>query len=391
MNEQSVIEVKASSSVLEEERLILDSIDKFLEKDVKPFVREFESEDKYPKLIADKMAELGLFGATISPEYGGLGLSAVTYSKIVENVSAVWMSVSGIFNSHLIMCAAVERFGSKQMKEYYLPKFASGEIRGGIALTEPDCGTDLQSITTKAVKDNDSYIINGNKTWITNSVQGSVLAVLVKTDSKIKPAHKGMSLILVEKKDGYVARKLKKLGYKGIDTGEVQFENVKVSTSNLIGEIEGEGLKQILAGLELGRINVAARGVGLARAALEDSIAYAKSRKTFGKPIGEHQSIQIKLAEMATKLEASRLLTEQAAIAYDSGIRSDLQAGMAKLFATETALFNSIEAMRIHGGFGYSPEYNIERYYRDAPLLVIGEGTNELQKLIIAKQLIYEN
>ena len=391
MNEQSVIEVKASSSVLEEERLILDTIDKFLEKDVKPFVREFESEDKYPKLIADKMAELGLFGATISPEYGGLGLSAVTYSKIVENVSAVWMSVSGIFNSHLIMCAAVERFGSKQMKEYYLPKFASGEIRGGIALTEPDCGTDLQSITTKAVKDNDSYIINGNKTWITNSVQGSVLAVLVKTDSKIKPAHKGMSLILVEKKDGYIARKLKKLGYKGIDTGEVQFENVKVSTSNLIGEIEGEGLKQILAGLELGRINVAARGVGLARAALEDSIAYAKSRKTFGKPIGEHQSIQIKLAEMATKLEASRLLTEQAAIAYDSGIRSDLQAGMAKLFATETALFNSIEAMRIHGGFGYSPEYNIERYYRDAPLLVIGEGTNELQKLIIAKQLISDN
>ena len=391
MNEQSVIEVKASSSILEEERLILDTIDKFLEKDVKPFVREFESEDKYPKLIADKMAELGLFGATISPEYGGLGLSAVTYSKIVENVSAVWMSVSGIFNSHLIMCAAVERFGSKQMKEYYLPKFASGEIRGGIALTEPDCGTDLQSITTKAIKDNDSYIINGNKTWITNSVQGSILAVLVKTDSKIKPAHKGMSLILVEKKDGYVARKLKKLGYKGIDTGEVQFENVKVSTSNLIGEVEGEGLKQILAGLELGRINVAARGVGLARAALEDSIAYAKSRKTFGKPIGEHQSIQIKLAEMATKLEASRLLTEQAAIAYDSGIRSDLQAGMAKLFATETALFNSIEAMRIHGGFGYSPEYNIERYYRDAPLLVIGEGTNELQKLIIAKQLISDS
>jgi alkylation response protein AidB-like acyl-CoA dehydrogenase len=391
MNEQSVIEVKASSSVLEEERLILDTIDKFLEKDVKPFVREFESEDKYPKLIADKMAELGLFGATISPKYGGLGLSAVTYSKIVENVSAVWMSVSGIFNSHLIMCAAVERFGSKQMKEYYLPKFASGEIRGGIALTEPDCGTDLQSITTKAVKDNDSYIINGNKTWITNSVQGSVLAVLVKTDSKIKPAHKGMSLILVEKKDGYVARKLKKLGYKGIDTGEVQFENVKVLTSNLIGEIEGEGLKQILAGLELGRINVAARGVGLARAALEDSIAYAKTRKTFGKPIGEHQSIQIKLAEMATKLEASRLLTEQAAIAYDSGNRSDLQAGMAKLFATETALFNSTEAMRIHGGFGYSPEYNIERYYRDAPLLVIGEGTNELQKLIIAKQLISES
>ena len=389
MNEQSIIEVEKSSN--EEERLILEAVDRFLERDVRPFVREFESEDKYPKLIADKMAELGLFGATISPEYGGLGMSAVTYSKIVENVSAVWMSVSGIFNSHLIMCAAVERFGTKEMKEYYLPKFASGEIRGGIALTEPDCGTDLQAITTKAIKDKDSYIINGNKTWITNSVQGTILAVLVKTDTNIKPAHKGMSLILVEKKDGFIARKLKKLGYKGIDTGEVQFDNVKVSSSNLIGEIEGQGLKQILAGLELGRINVAARGVGLSRAALDDSIAYAKTRKTFGKPIGEHQSIQIKLAEMATRLEASRLLTEQAAIAYDSGKRSDLQAGMAKLFATETALFNSTEAMRIHGGFGYSPEYNIERYYRDEPLLVIGEGTNELQKLIIAKQLMIDN
>ena len=241
---------------------------------------------------------------------------------------------------------------------------------------------------TKAKKVGNDYIINGTKTWITNSVQGTILAVLVKTDPDITPAHKGMSLILVEKKDGFVSRKLKKLGYRGIDTGEVQLENVKVPISNLIGETEGKGLKQILAGLELGRINVAARGVGVARASLEDSIEYSKVRKTFGKPISEHQSIQIKLAEMATKLEASRLLTEQAAKAYDSGNRSDLQAGMAKLFATETALFNSTEAMRIHGGFGYSPEYNIERYYRDAPLLAIGEGTNELQKLIIAKQLV---
>ena len=390
MNDQSTLEIDKATQ-LSDEKLIIDSVNKFLEKDVKPFVREFESEDKYPQLIADKMADLGLFGATISPEYGGLGLSAVTYSKIVENVSAVWMSVSGIFNSHLIMCAAVERFGTKEMKEFYLPKFASGELRGGIALTEPDCGTDLQAINTKAVKENDSYIINGNKTWITNSVQGDILAVLVKTNTDIKPAHKGMSLILVEKKDGFVARKLKKLGYKGIDTGEVQFENVRVSSSNLIGEFEGKGLKQILAGLELGRINVAARGVGVSRAALEDSILYSKTRKTFGKPICEHQSIQIKLAEMATRLEASRLLTLQAAEAYDSGNRSDLQAGMAKLFATETALFNATEAMRIHGGFGYSPEYNVERYYRDAPLLAIGEGTNELQKLIIAKQLVSDN
>ncbi len=386
MDDQKLAKINLDTS--ENDKLILSSIDKFLEKDVKPYVKEFESEDKYPQDIADKMAELGLFGATISEDYGGLGLSAVTYSKIVENVSSVWMSVSGIFNSHLIMCAAVEKFGTDEMKNFYLPKFASGELRGGIALTEPDCGTDLQSIKTKATKDNTKYKINGTKTWITNSVQGDVLAVLVKTNNEISPPHKGMSLLLVHKDQGYVPRKLKKLGYRGIDTGEVQFNDVEIPLENLIGTEEGRGLQQILSGLELGRINVAARGVGLAKAALDDSIEYSKIRKTFGKPISNHQSIQIKLAEMATRLEASRLLTEQAAIAYDSGQRSDLQAGMAKLYATETALFNSTEAMRIHGGFGYSPEYNIERYYRDAPLLAIGEGTNELQKIIIAKQLV---
>ena len=386
MDDQKLAKINLDTS--ENDKLILSSIDKFLEKDVKPYVKEFESEDKYPQDIADKMAELGLFGATISEDYGGLGLSAVTYSKIVENVSSVWMSVSGIFNSHLIMCAAVEKFGTDEMKNFYLPKFATGELRGGIALTEPDCGTDLQSIKTKATKDNTKYRINGTKTWITNSVQGDVLAVLVKTNNEISPPHKGMSLLLVHKDQGYIPRKLKKLGYRGIDTGEVQFNDVEIPLENLIGTEEGRGLQQILSGLELGRINVAARGVGLAKAALDDSIEYSKIRKTFGKPISNHQSIQIKLAEMATRLEASRLLTEQAAIAYDSGERSDLQAGMAKLYATETALFNSTEAMRIHGGFGYSPEYNIERYYRDATLLAIGEGTNELQKIIIAKQLV---
>ena len=386
MDDQKLAKINLDTS--ENDKLILSSIDMFLKKDVKPYVKEFESEDKYPQDIADKMAELGLFGATISEDYGGLGLSAVTYSKIVENVSSVWMSVSGIFNSHLIMCAAVEKFGTDEMKNFYLPKFATGELRGGIALTEPDCGTDLQSIKTKATKDNTKYRINGTKTWITNSVQGDVLAVLVKTNNEISPPHKGMSLLLVHKDQGYIPRKLKKLGYRGIDTGEVQFNDVEIPLENLIGTEEGRGLQQILSGLELGRINVAARGVGLAKAALDDSIEYSKIRKTFGKPISNHQSIQIKLAEMATRLEASRLLTEQAAIAYDSGQRSDLQAGMAKLYATETALFNSTEAMRIHGGFGYSPEYNIERYYRDAPLLAIGEGTNELQKIIIAKQLV---
>ncbi|MDD9876214.1 MAG: acyl-CoA dehydrogenase family protein [Magnetovibrio sp.] len=376
----------------EEETLILESVDQFLERDVRPHVRALEAADEYPQAIADRMAEMGLFGATISAEYGGLGLSAQTYSKIVERVSAVWMSVSGIFNSHLIMCAAVERFGSDEMKATYLPKFASGEMRGGIALTEPDCGTDLQAVRTKAELDGNVYVVDGAKMWCTNAVKGNVLAVLAKTDMEADgPRHKGMSLLLVEKEMGYKASKLKKLGYRGVDTGEVQFDKVRVPVANLIGAEEGKGLNQILAGLELGRINVAARGVGVARACLEESVAYAQTRKTFGKPIAEHQTIQIKLADMATKVEAARLLTEQAAAAYDRGERCDMEAGMAKLAATEAALENATEAMRIHGAYGYSPEYNIERYYRDAPLLCIGEGTNELQRLIIAKQLVERN
>lgn len=368
--------------------IILDAIDKFLEKDVAPYVRELEAADEYPQDIADKLAELGMFGATISPEYGGLGLDIHTYAKIVERVSAVWMSVSGIFNSHLIMTAAIERFGTDEMKSEFLPKFASGELRGGIALTEPDAGTDLQSIRTRAPKDGDDYVIDGTKTWITNSVMGDYLAVLVKTDPDADPRHKGMSLLLVPKDAGYKARKLKKLGYRGIDTGEVEFPSVRVPQSMLIGDGEGRGLQQILGGLELGRINVAARGVGVAKAALDDSLAYAMQRKTFGKPICEHQAIQIKLAEMATRVEAARSLVEKAAVAYDEGRRCDMEAGMAKLNATEAAMRNAEEAMRIHGGYGYSPEYNVERYYRDAPLLCIGEGTNELQRIIIAKQLV---
>jgi len=374
----------------EEENMILDAVDQFLERDVRPYARELEAMDTYPKEIADKLADLGLYGATISPEYGGLGLSAATYSKIVERVSAVWMSVSGIFNSHLIMAAAVERFGSPEMKAHYLPKFATGELRGGIALTEPDCGTDLQGIRTRADRDGDEYVINGSKMWITNSLEGDLLAVLVKTDVKAEPAHKGMSLLLAEKHQGYEGNKLHKLGYKGIDTAGLQFDDVRVPKENLIGE-EGRGLQHILSGLELGRINVAARGVGLARVCLEESLAYAQMRKTFGKPIAEHQAIQIKLADMATRVEAARLLVEQAARAYDQGGRCDMEAGMAKLFATEAAVENSMEAMRIHGAYGYSKEYNIERYYRDAPLLAIGEGTNELQRLIIARQLVERN
>ena len=375
----------------EQEALILDSIERFIARDVKPVAHELEAADAYPSEIVEKMKELGLFGATVAPEYGGLGLGAVTYARIVERVSAAWMSIAGIFNAHLIMAAVVERFGTDGQKRRYLPRFASGELRGAVALTEPDCGTDLQAITTRAVRDGDDYVINGAKMWITNSIYGHIIAVLVKTDPGTDPPHKGMSLLLAEKGDGISVSKLDKLGYRGIDTGSLVFEDCRVPADNLIGGEEGRGLQQILAGMELGRINVAARGVGIAQACLDESLAYAQVRKTFGKPICEHQAIQIKLADMATAVEAARLLVEKAARVYDSGERADMEAGMAKLFASEVALKNSLEAMRIHGAYGYSTEYNLERYYRDAPLLAIGEGTNELQRIIIARELIKRN
>ena len=376
----------------EQERMVLESVDRFLDKDVAPYAHELEADDTYPQEIVDKMVDMGLFGATIGAEYGGLGLSVSTYAKIVERVSTVWMSVSGIFNSHLIMAAAVERAGTDEQKAKWLPKFASGELRGGIALTEPDAGTDLQGIRTRADKSGNGYSLNGAKTWISNAVEGGVLAILAKTDPEAEPRHKGMSLFLVEKSSEFqVSKRMKKLGYKGIDSGEFVLDDLFVPGENLIGGVEGRGLQQILSGLELGRINVAARGVGIAKACLLKSVEYAQVRKTFGKPIADHQSIQIKLADMATQVESARLLTEQAAAAYDKGERCDMEAGMAKLAASEAALYNSLEAMRLHGAYGYSKEFDIERYYRDAPLLAIGEGTNELQKLIIAKQLIARN
>jgi len=377
----------------EQERLILDSIARFLEREVKPHVHALEHDDIYPAEIVEGMKTLGLFGATIATEYGGLGLSATTYARIVELVSTVWMSLSGIFNSHLIMAAAVQRFGTEAQKSAFLPRFATGEMRGGLALTEPDCGTDLQAIRTVARRQgNDSYRISGTKTWISNGIYGQVFALLVKTDPAVEPRHRGMSLFLAEKGPGFtVSRKLEKLGYKGIDSAELVFEDYEIPADRLIGGEEGKGLQHALGGLELGRINVAARGVGVAQAALSEAVNYSQIRKTFGKPICEHQAIQLKLADMVTQVEASRLLVERAAQAYDRGERCDMEAGMAKLFATEAALNVSTEAIRIHGGYGYSKEFNIERLYRDAPLLVIGEGTNELQRIIIARQLIARN
>ena len=372
----------------EQEALVLETVDRFLEKEVRPHARALEAADEYPADMVKAMGELGFFGLTIGPEFGGMGLSAVTYAKVVERIAAVWMSVTGFFNAHLMMAQAVERHGSAEMKSSYLPRFVTGELRGGIALTEPGCGTDLQAIRTKARRDNEGYVVDGNKMWITNSVHGNILAVLVKTDAAAQPAHKGMSLLLVEKGPGFEAvRKLEKLGYRGIDTGEIVFDNCKVPAENLIGA-EGKGMQIVLGGLELGRINVAARGAGMARACLQESLSYAQTRQTFGQPIAEHQAIQIKLADMATRARAAWLMVEDAAKAYDEGRRADLEAGMAKLFATEAAMENSAEAMRVHGAYGYSKEYDVERFYRDAPLLVIGEGTNEIQRIVIARQLV---
>jgi alkylation response protein AidB-like acyl-CoA dehydrogenase len=381
------------SADAEQDRLILDTLGRFLEREVRPHVRALEHDDVYPEDIVAGMKALGLFGATIGAGYGGLGLSAATYAKIVESVSAVWMSLSGIFNSHLIMAAAVERFGTAAQKEAFLPRFATGELRGGLALTEPDCGTDLQAIRTTAKRrGNDGYIVNGTKTWISNGIHGQIFALLVKTDPNAEPRHRGMSLFLAEKGPGFtVSRKLEKLGYKGIDSAELIFEDYEIPADRLIGGEEGRGLQHALGGLELGRINVAARGVGVAQAALDEAVRYSQIRKTFGRPICEHQAIQLKLADMATQVEASRLLVERAAQAYDRGERCDMEAGMAKLFASEAAVTVSLEAMRIHGGYGYSTEFDVERLYRDAPLLVIGEGTNELQLIIIARQLIARN
>jgi alkylation response protein AidB-like acyl-CoA dehydrogenase len=374
-----------------EEAQLLEAVDKWLDRDVRPHVAKFEHGDIYPTKMVEQMKALGLFGAVIAPAYGGLGLSASTYSKIVTRISEAWMSLSGIFNSHLMMAILIERFGDDEQKARFLPRMCSGELRGGLALTEPDAGTDLQGIRTRAVRAGDHYVVNGTKTWISNGIEGSCFAVLVKTDSRAEPPRRGMSMFIMEKGPGFtVSRRLEKLGYKGIDSAELIFDAYRVPAANLLAA-EGRGFYLAVGGLELGRINVAARSVGIANAALKEAVRYAQLRKTFGKPICEHQAIQLKLGEMATRVEASRLLLESAARAYDSGERCDMEAGMAKYFASEAAAENAFEAMRIHGAYGYAKEFMIERLYRDAPLLCIGEGTNEMQRIIIARQLIERN
>ena len=376
----------------DEEQQLLQALERWVEKEVKPRVLEYDHADRYPQVLVEQMKELGLFGATVGAQYGGLGLPASTYAKLVMQISSVWMAITGIFNSHLMLAFAIEKFGTEPQKREWLPRLATGEVRGGLALTEPDAGTDLQGIRMTARRDGDHYIINGTKTWISNGVEGSCFALLVKTDPQAQPRHKGMSLFIAPKQPGLtVGKKFDKLGYKALDSAELVFQDYRVPARYLIGEVEGQGFYQATGGLELGRINVAARGVGIAEGALQLATQYSQGRVTFGKPICEHQAIQLKLAEMATRARAARLLTLDAAAAFDRGERCDLQAGTAKYFASEAALENATESMRIHGAYGYSKEYHIERLYRDAPLTCIGEGTNEIQRIIIARQWIKQH
>ena len=362
----------------------------FVRRDVDPVVNYFEHEDIYPQELVDKMAEMGLFGIMIPEEYGGLGLDYTTFALIFEELSKGWMSLTGPLGTHHILAYVISTYGTEEMKQRFLPKMSEGVIRGGLALTEPGGGSDMQNLQTSAVKDGEEYVINGNKMFISNGEHGNAFAVLARTDKTAEPPHRGISCFVVEKPAaGFtVAQKLDKLGYRGIDTTELVFDNVRVPTESLVGEVEGQGFRQVMSGLEGGRINVAARAVGVATAAFDAAIKYAQQRESFGKPIAQHQAIQLKLAEMATNIEAARLLTYEAARKKDSGERVDLEAGMAKLFASEMCGEVTMEAMRIHGGYGYIKDYPLERYYRDAPLMIIGEGTNEIQKLIIARRLL---
>ena len=368
---------------------IVNMVKEFVQRDVIPVASKYEKEDIYPAELVEKMKEMGLFGITIPEEYGGMGLDYTTFAMIFEELCKGWMSISGQIGTHHIMTYVVTHSGTEEQKQRYLPLMATGEKRGGLALTEPNAGSDVQSLELSAVKDGEEYVLNGTKMFITNGRYGNTFAVLAKTDKSVQPPHRGMSCFLVEKGPGFdVGRDLDKLGYRGLDTCELIFQDCRVPMENLVGGEEGRGFQQVMGGLETGRINIAARAVGVATAAFEASIRYAQQRKTFGVPIAQHQAIQLKLADMASKIQAARLLTYDAAAKKDSGERIDLEAGMAKLFASEICAEVTLEAMRIHGGYGYIKDYPLERYYRDAPLMIIGEGTNEIQRIVIARQLL---
>ncbi|MHB8510570.1 MAG: acyl-CoA dehydrogenase family protein [Actinomycetota bacterium] len=375
----------------EDQKTVQNVMRDFVRTKIKPVARQWEQEGRYPAEIIDEMKRMGLFGIAVPQAYGGLGLDMVSFAIVFEEISRGWMGVAGSMGTHSLACRLISTHGTEDQKRLFLPKLATGEIRTGIALTEPDAGSDLQGISMRATREGDHYVVRGTKTWITNARHSAMLPFLVKTDPNAMPRHKGMSVLLIDmSSEGLsVSRDLGKLGYKGTESCEVVLEDVKVPASRLLGGAEGLGFKQVAGALEHGRVNIAARAVGVAQAALDAAVGYAKERKAFGRPIAEFQAIQLKLADMATQLQAARLLTYWAASRADAPhARVDMEAGMAKLFASEVAIKSSLESMRIHGGYGYSTELDIERLYRDAPLMAIGEGTNDIQRLVIAKGLL---
>jgi len=374
----------------EHQQMVAETVRNFVDREVIPVASEMEHRDEYPHALVETMKSQGLFGLNVPDEYGGNEIDYTTFALVFEELSRGWMGLAGIIGSHSVLCDVLVRFGTEDQKRRFLPRLAKGEPRGGICLSEPNAGTDLQAITTTARRNGDTYYVTGSKMWVTNGRYGQIFLLLAKTDPAAEPAHRGMSAFVIEKgAPGLtVGRDIEKMGYKTVETVDIHFDNFPVPADNLIGGVEGQGFKQVMTGLEAERLNIAARGLGVARAAFEQAIRYAQQRRTFGKPIAQHQTIQIKLAEMATKIEASRLLIYSASAKKDRKERCDLEAGMAKLFATETAAEVSLEAMRIMGGNGFSKDFPVERFYRDAPLLVIGGGTNELQRLIIARQLL---
>ena len=374
----------------EEQRDFQRTMREFVDKEIKPVASEMERSGEYPTEIVDKLKDMGLFGMTIPEEYGGLDLDAVSFAIVFEEIARGWMGIAGTLGSHSLSCWMIAKFGTDEQKAKYLPALATGERRTGVGLTEPDAGSDLQGIRTTAIRDGDHYVVNGRKTWITNARHADPLPVMVKTDPNADPRHKGMSILLIEADTpGYeVLRDIGKLGYKGPESCEVVIDNARVPVENLLGGVEGRGMQQALPALESGRINIAARAVGIAQAAYDAALDYSRDRTAFGQPISDFQAIQLKLADIATNLQAARLLTYWAASEQTAGKRADMQSGMAKYFASEVAINASLEAMRIHGGYGYSTEYVVERLYRDAPLMAIGEGTNDILRMIIAKSLI---
>ena len=366
-----------------------EAIRAFVDKEIIPVARDMEHSGEYPTAIVEHMKEMGLFGMTIPEEFGGLGVDMTTFSIVFEELSRGWMGVAGILGSHSMACFVISKHGTPEQKAMYLPDLATGARRSGLGLTEPGAGTDLQGISTTATLDGDHYIVRGSKTWITNARHADPLPVLVKTDPKADPRHKGMSVLLIDAgTPGFtIGKDIPKMGYKGPESCEVILDEVRVPVENLLGGVEGRGMQQVLSALETGRLNIAARSVGIAARAYEEAVKYAKSRMAFGKSISEFQAIQLKIADMATDLQAARLLTYWAASEADQGKRVDLQTAQAKVFASEVAIQNSLRAMQVHGGYGYSTEYEIERLYRDAPLMSIGEGTNDIMRMVIARQI----